>query len=280
MGLITLDLKLAFREEGCPVCRLRHQGEQRYIHNLLWENVTDGGIRAMLVRSLGFCHTHSWQLQETEQKQWNDGLGTGIIYEDLTERALTGIKAYAQEVSRSPARRLAPRWRKWLRRLLPGQANGARNTAPSDDFLPAGLVPRGPCRVCELGDKTEATYLNWLRRSLADDDFRQAYRDSDGLCLPHLRQAVILARDENPDALVTLTEIAEEKTRRLARALSEYVRKHNWQFQNETMWPAEQISWQRAVAFFAGEKRSHAGQRSLSSEKSRTSEEQERTDGA
>jgi len=264
MGLITLDLKLAFREEGCPVCRLRHQSEQRYIYNLLWENVTDGGIRAMLVHSLGFCHTHSWQLQETEQKQWSDGLGTGIIYEDLTERALAGLKAYAREVRLSPTRNLAPRWWKRLRRLLPGRPNGAHESGAGNvSSLPASLVPRGPCRVCELGDRTEATYLSWLLRSLSDDDFRQAYHDSGGLCLPHLRQAVALARDENPDTLATLTEIAEEKTRRLAHSLGEYVRKHNWQFQNETMQPAEQISWQRAVAFFAGEKRSHAGKKQI-----------------
>ncbi|NOZ05025.1 MAG: hypothetical protein GXP41_01555 [Chloroflexi bacterium] len=224
MGLIKLDLKLAFQEEGCPVCRLRHQSEQRYIYNLLWENVTDGGIRAMLVRSLGFCHAHSWQLQETEQKQWNDGLGTGIIYEDLTERALAGLKAYTQEVSRSPARNMAPRWWKRLRRLWPSQPHGAHDSGPANnDFLPASLVPRGPCRVCELGDRTEATYLSWLLRSLSDDDFQEAYRTSDGLCLPHLRQALALARDENPDTLPTLTEIAEEKTRRLAHALGEYV---------------------------------------------------------
>jgi len=260
MGLITLDLKAACQEPGCPICRLRYKSEQRYITNLLWENVTDGGIRALLVRSLGFCAVHAWQLQETEQTQWNDGLGTGIIYEDLTERALAGIKALAKETKRPSLYSVGSRWRRRLRRVLRQWSLKDRlSGATSDDFLPSGMIPRGSCRVCELGDSTETTFLSWLIQGLVTDELGEDFAASDGLCLPHLRRALILAHEEEPDAAPLLLQVAEEKTRQLTRALGEYVRKHNWQFHHETMQPEEQSSWQRAVAFFAGEKRPQMG---------------------
>jgi len=60
MDLITFELELAFRKEGCPVCRLRSRDEARYISSFLWEFVNDPGIRVHLVNALGFCREHAW----------------------------------------------------------------------------------------------------------------------------------------------------------------------------------------------------------------------------
>jgi hypothetical protein len=68
--------------------------EERYLYNLLYENVCDGTTRLYWARGLGFCPPHAWLLQAIEQQNWNDGMGVGILYEDLTERVVNSLSAY------------------------------------------------------------------------------------------------------------------------------------------------------------------------------------------
>lgn len=257
MDLITVDLKLAFQQPGCPLCRLRSRSAARYIHTLLWENVNDGETRMHIVRGLGFCPTHAWQLQQMEALAWGDGLGTAIIYEDLTTRAIAGLDAYLREQEGKVARLQAQpsRWRRWLtwasqrwRRWL-----GLLTGSPTE-YLPTGLVPYAPCRVCQISAGSEMAYLRWLVRGCAQPEFRDWYGASDGLCLGHLRQALALAEQEQPEAALFLGRTARTRLNRLVRGLHGYIRKHAWELRHEPKLPEEQSSWIRAVAFFAGER--------------------------
>jgi hypothetical protein len=254
MDLIMVDLKRAFEQSGCPICRLRRRTARRYLHSLLWENVNDPGTRAHLVRALGFCHAHAWQLQQMEKSLWGGGLGTGIIYEDLATRALAGLEAYVNAWEPAPdrphrwrrcVRRFGKLWKRWLWRPVAVHPDGA---------LPPGLAPQQRCRACEITDSSERTNLAWLVKSCAQTEFREWYRASDGLCLPHLRQALALAEREDPAVALFLAQTGYEKLTRLTMQLREYIRKHAWEYRDEPKLPEEQSSWVRAVAFFAGER--------------------------
>jgi hypothetical protein len=260
LDMITLDLKLAFREPGCPICRLRQKAEERYLYNLLYENVNDGTARLFWVRGLGFCPHHTWMLQAIEQQYWNNGMGVGILYEDLTGRVLNALSSYlAQHYSSHPKPEAGHRFGlknfgAWLEQQ--GQVGHwlARRLFPSP--LPAApllarLSPRQACHVCEVVDPSEEASLTWLVRESADPKFRGWYAASDGLCLPHLRRA--LAQAEAPETVRFLAQVAADKLTPLLADLQEYGRKHIWQFQQEPKYPWEQVSWIRAVAFFAGE---------------------------
>ncbi len=256
MDLLTLELKLAFRETGCPICRLRHKAAQRYIHSILWENVNDADTRVYLVRALGFCHIHAWQFQKMEEAVWADGLGTGIIYEDLTGRALAGLESYVEEQEKRVSRRRAQSgwWRRWVARFSTWWGQWfPRPITHSYQKLPSGLIPQARCRVCEMSELSEISYLSWLVRGCAEAEFRQWYQASDGLCLPHLRRALAMAEEEEPEAALFLARTSHDKVARLRADLQEYVRKHAWEFRDEPKLPGEQSSWVRAVAFFAGE---------------------------
>lgn len=269
--LITLQIKLACRQAGCPLCRLRHDSERRYLFGFLWENVNDGALRKHLVRALGFCPNHAWQLQAIEETRWSDGLGTAIVYEDLTERALQALRAY-REALPAPSDH-QPSLRKRLGQWLSGLGNGRRRARPSasPDEGPAGLIPRATCRACEIGTDADQRYTAWLVRDCTGDpDLRQAYQASDGLCLPHLRQALALAEITNPEATHFLTDVAIEHTAQLAGDLGEYIRKHIHDFRHEPMSEDEKRSWIRAVAWFSGEKR-------LSDTEATQEEQQERS---
>lgn len=260
VDLITLELKLAFEKPGCPICRLRHTAGQRYLRSLLWENVNDGGTRVHLVRALGFCYAHAWQLQQMEKSMWHDGLGTGIIYEDLATRALAGLKAYMRTQDRAMARRRRwRRWRKWIATALCRWFSQPASLT-SDPPLPPGLIPRDRCRVCELEENSEETHVAWLVKGCAEPRFQRWYQASDGLCLPHLRRALALAEREDPAVALFLARTCQEKLARLTMQLREYIRKHAWEYRDEPKLPEEQSSWVRTVAFFAGERRETRGE--------------------
>jgi len=254
MSLIAVDLKLAFREPGCPVCRLRNESEARYIFSLLYEYVNDPGVREHLLRSLGFCHLHAWEMQATEQELWGSGLGSSIIYEHLLSQALAGLQAYLIQINRRSRRA------SWGSRLKAWMAErfGLNGHVPDPvaAALPVGLVPQERCRACQMGDQAEERDIHTLVEMGAEPEFRDWYRASDGLCLPHLRQALAFAeRQGNIEVARFLAEVSEEKLERLTRDLREYIRKHAWQFRHEPKLEREQHSWIEAIAFFIGEKR-------------------------
>jgi hypothetical protein len=252
MGLTELWLKLAFQKPGCPICRLRQESEDRYLFNLLYEHVTDGITRMHLVHAMGLCSEHSWMLQATEFRHWHDGLGVGIIYEDLTERVLQSL--YQYQASNSPSRiskRKALRQRLehmgWFGRWL---AQQLVREVPVESLLQQ-ISPVDSCPACRIIEALEDNYLHSLVRQATVPEFRSWYAASDGLCLPHLRRALAYTKDEE-----VVRFLVEEAARRLGQLrvhLQEYVRKHAWDNRHESKTSLEQSSWIRAVAFFAGE---------------------------
>lgn len=238
------NLKHAMREPGCPLCRLQREAEKRYLDNLLWENVNDPATREQWAAGLGFCPRHAWQLQRLEARRYGDGLGNAILYEDLLQRVISALEALAREAAGSPP----PFYRRLARSFRPGSSSDTEDP----DRLP-GLQGRQRCRVCRLGQETAQAYAEWLIEGLEETDVRARYETSDGLCLPHLRMALVRAQDRAPGVFVWLATDANRRLQRLLGNLREYIRKHDWNYRDETMSPEERRAWIRAVAFFAGE---------------------------
>jgi hypothetical protein len=105
--------------------------------------------------------------------------------------------------------------------------------------------------VCDLIGELVEINLGWLVEELADPEFRAWYAASDGLCLPHLRRALALAKNE--EAVRLLAETTMQRLDALATDVGEYVRKMDWNKRHEPKHAWEQVSWVRAVAFFSGE---------------------------
>jgi len=254
MGLITLSLKLAFREPGCPVCRLRQESTDRYLFGLLYEYVNDGSTRFHFVRGIGFCHQHAWALQAMERRHWQKGMKEGILYEDLAARVLDSLSQY---LARNPAstKREERRLCQWLKRLgsLGRWLAHRRGCVEPAESLLERISPAAGCRVCAIADRSEAIHLQWLMRHMLDPEFRSWYAASDGLCLPHFRRALAHAEDE--ESARYLAEFTAVKLGLLWTNLQEHVRKGAWHNRHEPKLPQEEMSWVRAVAFFAGEAR-------------------------
>ena len=269
--MIYLNLKSAFKKEGCPVCRLLKEQEDRYFFNLLYENVNDGPTRGLIIDSMGLCPEHAWTLQARELEEWNDGLGTGIIYEDLTKGVLNEFSAYLGPVKRRLLKSRNSRNDEQESEYCHPPAAGFLARAASKftkkekpaEALAGSVSKKKECHICKSLKQSENAYIEWLVNGLNNREFREAYLNSDGLCLPHLRQAIKTARDKYTAYL--LVEKAESYLKALDKNLKEYIRKHAWDFRQEPKYAEEEASWIRAVAFFAGEYRGNSTDRAVSS---------------
>jgi hypothetical protein len=85
------ELLDAMKERGCPLCFLLEMFTERYIDNLLYENVNDTNLRTKLVTSGGFCKEHSKKILRFGYKGY--ALGISILYKDLAD-------AYIRDLNR------------------------------------------------------------------------------------------------------------------------------------------------------------------------------------
>ena len=249
LGVVTLELRGAFRQPGCPICRVKQTAADQYIFHLLWENVNDYTTRLHLVRGLGFCPEHTWQVYHTEVDQFGDGLGVSIIYEHLTRLIVEGLGNFQTGLLVN-----VPVHGHWWQRAWTRLRAAARQTT-SLPHRPCmeGLAPTEECRVCFHAKTTEQYDIEWLVQGCADMGFRNKYAASDGLCLTHLRQALERAARSDPEAARFLADDAARRLSELVTDLSEYGRKHSWQYRHEVKTDGERDSPHRASWFFGGQ---------------------------
>lgn len=205
------NLLAAFREEGCPICRLAAAAVTRYFGVLNYEAAGDPGVRLKLRDSQGFCARHAQQLVEEAHV-----LATATIYAEILPDLIARLRdlPYRKSGLGAAVARLNPR------------ADRSRR----EDATPA-LAAADPCPACRVLADTEAMLLTTLLDSLPEASFRDAFTSSDGLCLPHLRRALAQASTET--AFLTLRDTALAQEERLLAQLQEVIRKHDYRFREE-----------------------------------------------
>jgi hypothetical protein len=209
------DLRDALGQPGCAICRLKAQAVEQYLDGLLWESVNDPGLRANIRQARGFCHVHAWGLVRN-----GASVGVAIIMQDVLQTLLKTLEgAQFQELPPLSLRRVQER-------LDPGQPAAA--TAE----LIAQLNPQAPCPACAQVEKMESIYLHTLvEHLLGEGDLIAAYAASDGLCLPHFRQALSRVRDEA--VFEALVDAQRSIWERLVGHLAEIIRKSDDRFRHE-----------------------------------------------
>ena len=220
-AFFRLDMKAATQAGGCPVCALIAQRTDRYLRFFLTENVLDPHLRLRLIASQGFCNLHAHWLVRLAP-MLDEALGVATVYEHLVSE-----------------------WRQRLQR-------SANETSPQK--VAQFLQPQKRCPVCEHADTWERDCLSALLFALTDpqsrDEAQQLYEATDGLCLPHLRQALQLADDAK--GVAYLLRDACRRWEALERLLTEFCRKHDYHFRDEPMSDEERQSWWRAIEAFVG----------------------------
>jgi hypothetical protein len=237
------DLRDALAQPGCAVCRLKADAVDRFLDGLLWESVNDPDRRREIRQARGFCHRHAWSLVRVSAS-----LGVAIITRDVLQSVLAAMESATFQATSPWSIRWTPQ--RWLQEALdPGQP-AAPSWATAE--VVARLEPQATCPACVWAEKMEGVYLSeFVGHLLGQDGLLADYESSDGLCLPHFRQALARVRDERVfEALVSAQRSIWE---RLIAHLSEFIRKSDHRFQNET-WGEERDAWLRAIAALAGAK--------------------------
>lgn len=230
---IEHDLIEACAQPGCPLCRLTEASVSRYLDALMYELVNDIEMRDRLRRSFGFCNTHAHQLLKTVGLS----LGIGILYRDLANTALKQL----EQVKFSSPRSLTLRTAK--------EALDRNQPSAATEQAVAALTPPESCPACAYQADKENRLLAVMLDLLKDERMRTALQTSAGLCLPHLRRAFQLTRDES--AFETLVSLARDRLTALRAELDEFIRKNDYRFRQEGFGP-EGDSWRRAIAHIVG----------------------------
>jgi len=206
------DLLEAVQSDGCPLCRLSVEVIASYIDNLLYGSVNDFDLRERLRQSRGLCHTHAWQMVRP-----GGSLGAAIIQNDVLGELLHVLEGKAESRLRGDLER--------------------------------SLEPQTECPACQHQAEMETIYLSALFKSLADEEFWEAYCGSSGLCLPHFQAALRQCR--HGSVRQRLVQAQRGFWQRLRGELVEFIRKNDYRFRDEGF-GAEGDSWQRAIAQVVG----------------------------
>ncbi|MCD6404220.1 MAG: hypothetical protein J7M19_00155 [Planctomycetes bacterium] len=201
--------------DGCALCQLEAQAVHQYLDTLLYENVTNAGVRRKLVRSRGFCHRHA-----CEVLAFSKGLGTGLIYQDQ----LRVFLRFLGGIDRRPEG------------LFPASAPGRWGR-------------HAECPACRIQEESRRRYVRVLARSLGEAEMTKAFEDSAGLCVPHFLLVWQAARGVK--LRQRIREAQQAKMSGLLKELEEFCRKQDYRFKDEPF-GAEANSWIRAVRMMVG----------------------------
>ncbi len=211
----------ACKQEGCALCRLSYESTYRYLDAWKYELFTDVDLQKGLRRSLGFCHTHTWQLVQ---------MGAALQIAQNYRSILSDTMSQLQEAEGTLSGGL-------LRRFF--------DTKQEQQHL--------PCPACRQQEEAEVHLVHTLRHAILDRVFYTTFTQSRGLCLHHLHLASELKMSDTPgDWLSQLRKGQIECLQRLDVQLAEMIRKHDYRFKNEERGP-EMVSWLHAAGLVAGE---------------------------
>jgi hypothetical protein len=228
--LAYFDLIEMFTEPGCAVCNLLHRDVDRLLDSLLYERVNDPDSHRAFRASRGLCNQHGWQLARYR----GGSLGVAILYQATLDEVLKIIEQNPAQVAMQSA----------VPRFLSANAEAAGS------LLADRLEPTEPCMACALLADSESDYVQVFSQYVADSRLQDGYRASDGLCLPHFRQA--LRKIRRADHLQQLTAMQTTIWTSLKAELGEFIDKNDHRRAHEAM-GGERDSWQRAIGRMSGE---------------------------
>jgi hypothetical protein len=204
-------------KEGCPVCFVIKKNAQKFMDDFLYESVNDPGLRKEIKESVGFCNRHAWQFQK-----FGDGFGLGIVYEDLMRIVLKKMEA----------------------------VNGsAASIKAIFKQLDKDERAKKSCIVCKEEKDVEGRYIAVFLENFDDPELKINYKNSFGLCLPHMNLAI--KKCKNNKLINEIISIEAAKLNGLISEVKEFHRKHDYRFSKEKF-GKEGDSWIRAIEKMIG----------------------------
>lgn len=225
MGLFDL-IEVWQKDPGCPVCALTQRHVAQFYYTLLFDQLIQPESHAAFRAGRGLCNTHAWQLREQQG-------------------ALLNIAVYYQHVGRD------------LLAALDGAGSGGgeglarflKGSRGSGSAVADALEPSGPCVACKARDYAANLYTEIIAKHISDARLADAYRASEGLCLPHFRRT--LRQVAPPENRRLLVGIQREIWRALFAELDAFIEAHD--YRRTDRMGAEGDAWLRVIRALVGE---------------------------
>jgi hypothetical protein len=144
---------------------------------------------------------------------FGDGLGTAILYADQIQLRMKSLEQFSP---RQPQ---------------------------------ASYLSDGTCPACRTEGRMRASYTRTLLLGMEDQEMRDAFACSAGLCFPHF--ATVLMRAENLAIQQDLIRAQKQHLSALSSQLQEFINKYDYRRTSEEF-NEERNSWLRAVEMISG----------------------------
>lgn len=242
-NLAYIQLLPAMHQPGCPICRISEERAADYLRHLLSERMMDGDMYVEVASSLGYCEKHTWKMGLIELLNSQESVKNSMIYEQLIKSMVKRLSEY-ERIERHKENGITTTVSRSIKKQ--------KEVPTSYEHDPYHGAARQVCAVCQVETETSDHFLKALVTGLAEeeDDLRNAYVASDGLCLIHFRQVFPVLDANMTSGARFLVEETIVKLNRLRGDLSEYINKHSWDRCYEKLSDGERTSWLRALRFF------------------------------
>jgi hypothetical protein len=222
------DLIDTFPEEGCAVCNRMLYEAHRFLDNLLYERTLNYDTQQGFRKRRGLCNEHCWQATGF----MGSSLSLSILFAATLDEILSIMGGSSEEAADT---------RSGLAKMF--------GRSESNSRLADRLEPIGPCLVCEVLTEVEQRLLHTLSHYVSDLTLNEAFRHSQGLCLPHFR--VILRQAPGPEQRAALIAVQHTAWTRLNAQLREFIDKNDYRRMREAV-GSEAGTWRRAAGHLTG----------------------------
>jgi hypothetical protein len=222
--IFSYELVEALGLPGCALCRALAADDRRWVESFWREGRQDADARRRFFEAGGFCRRHAWLLHEISA-----AAGSGAAIADL----------YGQ---------LAAHDLGWLERAGTSLVRRRRRRPPL-------LRRRRRCAACQAQVGALERKAHFLVAALGEEEIRDAYRRSEGLCFAHLGRVVdqALANGDTETAIMLLGDW-RRRLEDVRSQLAAYDRKRDYRYADEPR-GAEQRSWTDVIRRYVGEDR-------------------------
>lgn len=227
------EITEALHEPGCAFCRMRDKTAASYVNALLFELVNDPQSRIAFNKARGYCDKHMGLLL-----QEGHAPGAAIMMDGLMKTLLRILQNNPNAKMKSSQ----------FNRLLQQVKLANRESLK---LLLAQLEPEIPCPVCAHIEDLEKKHTQTLLKHFTGPyALSEAFGNSDGLCLPHLR--LVLSHAGLGEEIRLLLQMQEAIWQKLKDELAEFIRKCDHNAADERITDAESISRMKAMTLIAG----------------------------
>jgi hypothetical protein len=222
--LSNYEIARAFREPGCPLCRVVAADEERSMQQFWRDSRLLPRVRLRFFASGGFCRRHAWLMHDQVMRATSRGGVLTDIYGAMVARDLRRIAMVI---------------------------DGGRGRIKLAEGLGA-LAHRLECRACEELAESTSRRAHFFCQLLREKGMVGSYRASDGLCLPHLEAVLHRCAEDEPELGRVLLADWSDRLAALQGQLAEFERKRDYRHADELRGD-EQRAPSDAVRRYAGE---------------------------